>query len=749
MKHQGDEAIPVRVDAAEKTGGIARYVDDIHCADLLHAATVRTRLPGGRLRAMLKREGFDWSGFVLVTSADIPGENAVKMIERDQPLLVEDRFRHAAEPVALLAHADPQKLAAGLAAIELDEVSEAAPLFDIDEALGAGIQIVPGNVFTEYRLGKGDPASGAAASAVIVEGTFHTPAQEHLYIEPQGMLAQQLPDGSLRVAGSMQCPYYVLDALVFATGLPRERIQVVQTTTGGGFGGKEDYPSMIACHAALLALKAGGRPVKLIYDRGEDMRATPKRHPSRTNIRLGADAEGRLTLIDIDFALDGGGYVTLSPVVLSRGVIHAPGPYRCDNISVLGRAVATNHPPFGAFRGFGAPQSIFAMEAAMDRLAAALGLDPAELRRRNLLQTGDRFPTGNLVGEDAAMHAVLEQALAESGYAARRAAHDEWNRAGHGTRRGIGIATFAHGSGFTGNGELHLRSRAGLRAHADGRIEVLASTTEIGQGMATTFAQIAAAALKLPLERVNLAPTDTTQVPNSGPTVASRTCMVVGRIVQDAAAQLIDRLRHHAALPADYTPADFADACRRHHEDYGPLVEIAQYQAPDGEAWDDETFTGPAYAAYAWAAYVADVEVDLATLETRVTDFVAVQEVGRAIHPVIARGQIEGGVAQGIGYALYEDVVWGADGLMANDRLTNYIIPTSADLPPIRVHFQETAADAPGPQGAKGLGELPMDGPAPAIANAVRQALSVDVDRLPLFPEYLLDRLTSHHKDVA
>ncbi|APZ43265.1 xanthine dehydrogenase [Acidihalobacter ferrooxydans] len=749
MTQYRQDPAPVRIDAQEKTNGTAHYVDDIPCTDPLYAATVRTRLPGGRLRALRRRADFDWDGFVVVTADDIPGENALKMIQHDQPLLVADRFRHAGEPVALLAHSDPARLAAGIAAIELDETIDQPPLFDLDEALHSSTQIVPGNVFTEYRLHKGALANGEAAASVLIEGVFHTPAQEQLYIEPQGMIAQVLPNGVLRVIGSMQCPYYVLDALVVATGLSAERIQVVQTTTGGGFGGKEDYPSMIACHAALLALKAGGRPVKLIYERGEDLRVTPKRHPSRTRIRLGADTDGRLTLIDIDFALDGGAYLTLSPVVLSRGVIHAPGPYRCDNISVHGRAVATNHPPNGAFRGFGAPQSIFAMEAAMDRLADALGLDPAELRRRNLLETGDTFPTGNRVGDDAAMQAVLVQALRESDYSARRAAHDAWNRAGHGTRRGIGLATFAHGSGFTGNGEVNLRSRAGLRALPDGRVEILASTAEIGQGMATTFAQIAAAALKLPLAQVRMAPTDTRQVPNSGPTVASRTCMVVGRIVQDAAAQLIARLQRDAGLPADYAPGDFAHACRRHHETHGPLVEIAQYKAPPGDAWDEATFTGPAYAAYAWAAYVADVEVDLATLETRVTDFVAVQEIGRAIHPVIAQGQIEGGVAQGIGYALYEDIAWGEDGVMANDRLTNYIIPTSADLPPLRVYFQETATDAPGPQSAKGLGELPIDGPAPAIANAVRHALGVDVDRLPLFPEYLLDLFDNHKKDVA
>lgn len=739
---------PTRVDAADKLAGRTRYVDDIDYPDMLHAATLRTRHPGGTLEDVRLDPEWDWSGFVVVSAADIPGSNVIKAIADDQPALVAHRYRHAAEPVALIAHADRARLAEALTHIEVVETPEPAPLFDIDEALASPRRIVPGNVFTDYTLAKGDLTEGERRATTVVEGTFRTGAQEHVYIEPQGMIGRLMPDGELRIEGSMQCPYYVLDALVIATGLPAERIRVVQTATGGGFGGKEEYPSMIACHVALLALKAGGRPVKLVYDRGEDMRATPKRHPSRSHVRVGADADGKLCLIDIDFALDGGAYTTLSPVVLSRGVIHAPGPYRCEHIRVRGRAVATHHPPFGAFRGFGAPQSIFALETALDRLADRLGLDPAELRRRNLLAPGDTFPTGNLADTDAVAGAALEQALAESDYVQRRAAHDAWNRTGHPTRRGIGLATFCHGSGFTGSGEVNLRSRAGLRVTANGLVELLSSSTEIGQGMATTFTQIAADALRLPLGHIRVAPTDTRVVPNSGPTVASRTCMVVGHLIEDSARAMIERLTAEAGLPKDYDAVAFTVACARLHDAGGRTEEIAQYHAPAGVEWDEQQFRGAAYASYAWAAYVADIEIDLDTLAVTVNDFVAVQEIGRAVHPVIAAGQIEGGVAQGIGLALFEDVVWNDAGVMANDRITHYILPTSADLPPIRVFFQETA-DAPGPGGAKGIGELPMDGPAPAVANAVRHALGIDIDAVPILPEHLLAKLTTDHKEVA
>jgi CO/xanthine dehydrogenase Mo-binding subunit len=739
-KQQTDQqkASPRRVDGIAKIRGTALYVDDLPCAGVLHGATVRTMEAGGTLQEVVFDPAIDWSEFVVVTARDIPGMNAVKLLEDDQVVLVDRAFRHAGEAVVLLAHADPEKLRMALKGISLVVLPNTAPIFDIDAALAAQQEIIPGNIYTDYLLDRGDVAEGEHLADVVIEERFLTPSQEQLYIEPQGMLAHLQKDGSILVEGSMQCPYYVLDALVQCMGMDKNHLRVVQSTTGGAFGGKEDYPSVIACHAALLALKAGGRSVKLVYERGEDLRVTPKRHPSRTLIRLGANKAGELQFIDMDFAIDGGAYRTLSPVVLSRGVIHAPGPYKCPHIRVRGRAVATNHPPFGAFRGFGAPQSIFAMEVAMDRLARKLAMDPAELRRINLLRTGDVNPTGDVVGADCFAHATLDAALEHTHYYRRLAEYRAWNAAGHQTRKGIGLATFAHGAGFTGNGELHLASRVSLQALANGHVEILCSNTEMGQGAATTLVQIAADALGLPMDRVHLAQTDTSRVPNSGPTVASRTCMVVGDLVQKAAGQLLQRLRETAELVAPHDAQSFAAACARLCAAVGDTLVTAQYQPPTDMRWDEQAFWGRAYASYAWAAYIAEVEVDVLTLETQVIDFTAVQEIGDAVHPVIVQGQIEGGVAQGIGYALYEDVLWNERGVMANDRLTNYIIPTSADLGFMHVVLLEGGLGA-GPKGAKGVGELPMDGPAPAIVNAIQRALDIDIRQIPVNPEMLLE----------
>ena len=744
MKQRPDQqaAIPSRVDGVAKVRGVALYVDDLPCADVIYGATVRTTEAGGTLQEVAFDPAIDWSEFVVVTARDIPGRNAVKLLEDDQVVLVDHAFRHAGEAVVLLAHADQEKLRKALKGVSLVELPNPSPIFDIDAALAAQQEIIPGNIYTDYLLDRGNVAEGEHLAGVVIEERFLTPSQEQLYIEPQGMLAHLQKDGSILVEGSMQCPYYVLDALVQCLGMDKDHLRVVQSTTGGAFGGKEDYPSVIACHAALLALKAGGRSVKLVYERGEDLRVTPKRHPSRTLIRLGANKAGELQFIDMDFAIDGGAYRTLSPVVLSRGVIHAPGPYKCPHIRVRGRAVATNHPPFGAFRGFGAPQSIFAMEVAMDRLAGKLAMDPAELRRINLLRTGDVNPTGDVMGADCFAHAALDAALEHTHYYHRLAEYRAWNAAGHQTRKGIGLATFAHGAGFTGNGELYLASRVSLQALANGHVEILCSNTEMGQGAATTLVQIAADALGLPMDCVHLAQADTSRVPNSGPTVASRTCMVVGDLIQKAAGQLLQRLRETAALAASHDAQSFAAACARLCAAAGDTLVTAQYQPPADMRWDEQAFLGRAYASYAWAAYIAEVEVDVLTLATRVLDFTAVQEIGNAVHPVIVQGQIEGGVAQGIGYALYEDVLWNERGVMANDRLTNYIIPTSADLGFIHVVLLEGGLGA-GPKGAKGVGELPMDGPAPAIVNAIQQALDIDIRQIPVRPEMLLELTVS------
>jgi CO/xanthine dehydrogenase Mo-binding subunit len=535
----------------------------------------------------------------------------------------------------------------------------------------------------------------------------------------------------------MQCPYYVHKALMALFALPANKVRVVQAETGGGFGGKEEYPSMIAGHAALLAWKSG-KPVKIVYDRAEDMAATTKRHPSRTRHRTAVTRGGKLLAMEIDFVIDGGAYTTLSPVVLSRGTIHAAGPYCCPNVRIRSRAVATNAPPHGAFRGFGAPQSIFALERHFDHVARAAGLSPEEFRRRNFLHAGETTATGQVIRENVNLNQLMDRALRVSDYAAKSERYARENP-GRRIKKGIGFASFMHGAGFTGSGEEYLASVVELEATPEGIVRVLTANTEIGQGTNTVFTQIAAQALGIESDRIEIARPDTRSVPNSGPTVASRTCMVVGKLVESAALGLKQKLVQAGLLTEGYTSAEFARSCRAYNETYGPLKSRAQYQPPPGIHWDDATYQGDAYGAYAWAVYVADVAVDLVTYEVRVNDFVAVQEVGKVIHPVLAAGQIEGGVAQGIGYALYENVVW-SNGRMVNGQMTNYIMPTAADVPPIRVFFEEQPY-AYGPSGAKGIGELPMDGAAPAIVNAIENAVGVSICRIPVTPEVLMEAL--------
>jgi CO/xanthine dehydrogenase Mo-binding subunit len=730
-----------RKEGRAKVTGAARYVDDMSLPGMLHGVTVRSPSPRGRIRDIRFEPGLPWDEFTIVTAADVPPPNRIALILDDQPCLADDVVNHAEEPVVLLAHADKALLEKARRAVTI-EIEPLPAIHTIDDALDARTVIWgTDNIFKSYLVNRGDVDAAWPGAHRIVEGEYSTGAQEQLYIEPQGVIAAAGEDGDITVWGSLQCPYYVHKALTALFGLADRHVRVVQMDTGGGFGGKEEYPSLIAAHAALLARKSG-RPVKLIYDRAEDMVATTKRHPSRTRHRTAVDRDGRLVAMDIDFVLDGGAYCTLSPVVLSRGVLHAVGPYFCPNVRVRGRVVATSTPPHGAFRGFGAPQSLFALERHMNVVASANGLAPDEFRRRNFITEGQTSAVGQVMREPIEMGRLLDRALDLSDYHAKRARFAERNPHSR-VKKGMGFATFMHGAGFTGSGEDHLASVVALEATPDGRVRVLAASTEIGQGTNTIFAQIVADALGIGYDDVEIAQPDTAAVPNSGPTVASRTTMVVGRLLETAALTLKRTLIDAALLHEPYEADAFAAACRAHLATRGPLRASSKYQAPPGIHWDDETYQGDAYGAYAWAVYVAEVSVDTTTCEIHVEDFVALQEIGKVIHPVLAAGQIEGGVAQAIGFALYEEVVW-RDGRMANAQMTNYIMPTSMDLPPIRVFFEERPY-AYGPAGAKGIGELPMDGVAPAIANAIEQAIGARVTHVPVTPERLMDLMEPRH----
>jgi CO/xanthine dehydrogenase Mo-binding subunit len=728
------QSVP-RKEARQKVAGRARYVDDLTLPGMLYGVTVRSTAARGFIRDIDFEPGLPWDEFTVVTSDDIPGANRVALIVNDQPYLADETVNHPEEPVVLLAHHDRHLLEEARRRVKV--VVEPRPaVFTIDDALSRG-EIVWGddNVFKSYLVSRGEVDAAFQGAHLVVAGEYETGAQEQLYIEPNGMLAIADPESGVTVWGSMQCPYYIHRSLIGLFNLSSERIRVVQMETGGGFGGKEEYPSIIAGHAALLAWKSG-RPVKMIYDRLEDMAATTKRHPSRTRHRTAVDADGRLLAMDIEFVIDGGAYCTLSPVVLSRGTIHAAGPYFCPNVRIRSTAVATNAPPHGAFRGFGAPQSVFALERQMDRVAAAAGLTPEDFRRRNFIRTGQSNAVGQTIREQVDMAALLDRAFELSDYHAARAECERLNATGP-IKRGIGLACFMHGAGFTGSGEQHLASLVTVEAATDGHVRVLAASTEIGQGTNTVFAQIVCDALGIDCSDIEVAQPDTAVVPDSGPTVASRTCMVVGKLLETAALGLKSTLIGSGLLQPDYDASSFRTAAAEYVSRHGPLRATAQYQPPDGLRWDDEKYEGDAYGAYAWAVYVARVAVDLTSFEVHLEDFVAVQEVGKVINPILAAGQIEGGVAQAIGWALYEDVVW-REGRMANGQMTNYIMPTSMDLPPIRVEFVEQPYPH-GPAGAKGIGELPMDGPAPAIFNAVHHATGLDVRQLPLTPEVLFD----------
>ena len=747
---------PPRKEGKAKVLGRAQYVDDITLPDMWYGATVRSTIPHGRISSISFGLDIPWHEFTIVSAADIPGENTIVHLTKDHPCLAVTNVNHVEEPILLIAHPNKAVLPAAVAAVHIT-YEELPAIYTIEESERKETIIwnegSEPNTFKTYLMQKNQvpiPDEIWQKADYIVEGEYRTGAQEQLYIENNGVIAEYDAETGVTVRGSMQCPFYLVHALELVFNLPAEKCRVIQTETGGAFGGKEDFPSVIGSHAALLAMKSG-HPVKLCYDRAEDMAATTKRHPSRTRHRTAVSKDGKLLAGEIDFAIDGGAYATLSPVVLSRGTIHAPGPYHWPYITVRAKAMATNIPPHGAFRGFGAPQSIFALERHMDKIAKVVGLTPEELRRRNLLSTGDRTATGQLLSDPVDMQHLLTRALQESNYHAKRAQFDRDNPTST-IRRGIGFATFFHGAGFTGSGERRLNSLVAIELTPEGQPLILVSSTEFGQGTNTILCQVAAQALRLPYDQVLIAQPDTSQVPNSGPTVASRTAMIVGKLVERAAESLLATLAPFLAShseadgsipssePPSHTPAQFRRAALRHLAQFGSLRAEARYESPGNIFWDDETYSGEAYPAYAWAVYVAEVAVDTTTYAATVTNFHALQEVGKVLNPILAAGQIEGGVAQGIGYALYEKCLW-QNGHLANNQMTNYIMPTSTDLPPIHVSFEETPTPH-GPGGAKGIGELPMDGPAPAILNAIEHATGIAFTEIPLLPEDIFERMT-------
>jgi len=735
-----------RPDAVDKVRGTARFADDLGFPGMLHGAVVRSPHPHARILRIDPSPALqDPSVICVVTHDDIPGANIVHVIYDDQPALASDVVRYIGEPVALVAASTRRaaKRAAGEVIVEYEELPVVddpvralepnAPVIVSDPAAAEG----GGNCFNKMVLRKGDAEAGFAEADVIVEEEYETGYQEHAYIEPQGATAVPDDFGSITIYGSVQCPFYVQNATAKVMGLPLSKVRIVQTSTGGAFGGKEDVPSLIASLAALMAHKAS-RPVKLILDRGEDILTTSKRHPARVRYRTGAKSDGTLTAIEVDVILNAGAYQTLSSAVLWRSLCTAAGPYRVPSAKVDARSVATNTVPNGAFRGFGSPQVIFPHESQMDLLAETLGLDRGEIRRRNLLKPGDRTSTEQLVTESVGAPETLEQALEMSDWESRLERVATFNDAHADRKRGVGVASVIYGVGLGGKAPFLDKAGATMKLDADGSVTVAVGTVEMGQGLTTIMIQLTAETLGVPIERVQMAPVDTSRVPDSGPTVASRGTMMSGLAVIDAAEKLkvrIEAVAEDLGIPLDACGErlpEIAQALWLANRD--PAVEGWAQTEP--VSWNPETGLGDVYPVYAFATHVAEVEVDVATGEAHVVDFVAVHDSGTVLNRTLATGQVQGGVAQGIGFALMEEIPQREGKLIVNG-LTTYRLPTVQDVAPeTKVGFVEAKFPA-GPFGAKGIGEVPLMASHAAVASAVGHAIGRAPTRYPLSPDYL------------
>ncbi len=736
-----------RPDAVDKVRGEARFVDDLAFSGMLFGKVIRSAVPHARIRKLDLTKVVDHPQVVCTVTADeIPGRNVVHVIYDDQPALAKEIVRYVGEPIALIAAQDRRSACEAETLAQID-YKELPAVYDPLEALkpDAPVVAVPEaveqrpNLFNKMRLVKGDIEQGFAEADVIVEEDYSTGYQEHAYLEPQGAIAIPEEHGAIAIYGSLQCPFYVQAAVARVLGLPLSKVRVIQTATGGAFGGKEDVPSLVASLAALLSWKAR-RPVKLVFDREEDILTTSKRHPAIVRYRSGAKKDGTLTAIEVDFVYNAGSYQTLSSAVLWRGLITAAGPYRIPHVSIHGRSVATNTVPCGALRGFGSPQVIFPHESQMDLLGERLGIDRLEIRRRNALKPGDETVAGQRLEESVGVKETIEQAGKLANWNTRLKSIGASNASCQYRKRGLGISTVMYGVGLGAKAPFLDKAGAYLKLEPDGSVAVAVGTVEMGQGLTTALTQIASQALEIPMNWIHLAPVDSSRVPDSGPTVASRGTIMSGLAILDAASKLRQRILGVATdlnIPETEIPDRLPEIAQSFWlRNLDPATEgWASTQPVD---WDPETGQGNPYSVYAYATHIAEVEVDLITGEVSVEDYVAVHDSGKILNLQSASGQVEGGIAQGLGFALMEEIP-AKDGSLQVNGFTTYRIPTIRDVAPYpKVDFVEALYSA-GPFGAKGIGEVPLMAAHAAVSRAVAHALGKKICAYPLSPERVIE----------
>ena len=704
----------VRVDAVQKARGEAVYVCDMTLPNMQYAYMVRSTIARGRIKAIHVPELPE--GYYFISAKDIPaqGKNELWMIAKDWRCFAEDYVLYVGETIGLVVGPDRSVLKRIKAQIKID-YEEQTPAVTIDD----GIHCVGGpmfpeknsNVMCELFCEKGRPMDEVFAEAdEVFEETIETPYQEHVHLETNSAIAD-MEDGKFVFYASAQCPFYIRKSIAGLLDIPYDDIIVRQCTTGGAFGGKEHFPDVL-CGALLVAENKIRKPIKMVFDREEDTQFSVKRHPSKCIYKT-AVKDGKITGVYGHIYYNCGAYLSSSYVVLQRGVFHGNGVYTFDNTYLKGEGIGTNMFPSCAFRGFGAPQTLFAIETHLDHLAHHLGVDPLEFKMQYLAKKGDETTTNGHIIEEVKLPEMLEVVTRESDY---------WRKAKEyelGCGRGIGIAMYNHGGAFTGNGE-----QAIIKAHArlvktGDRVSIQVGSTEMGQGFKTSLRKICAATLGVSIDQIEYLDPDTSKVVDSGPTAASRSTMVVGRLVERAAQEMKER----------WSEGDFT-------------TEV-EYEHPDGYPWDQTTFRGDAYLGYGWGVACVEVEVDKLTNEVKTLGVWSSHEIGKAIDELIVHGQINGGILQSLGYGSMEKLeVKG--GRFKQKSMSDYVIPTSMDFPKQFYHIQENPYPW-GPYGAKGMGELVFNGASAAYVDAVERALNTRFTSIPIPPEAIEEAMKHVH----
>jgi CO/xanthine dehydrogenase Mo-binding subunit len=738
----------VRHDARDKVAAAVAYAGDWAMPGMLHAVVVRSPYPSARIRGIDTSRAAAMPGVATIMTArdvprntlwtDVPGQTtAVGRLRARLHVLAEDRVRHQGEPIALVAAETLEQARDAAEAVVVDY--EPLPgVFSPEAALAPGAPQVhdEGNLLAHWRIGRGDVDAAFARAAVVVEGEYRTQFVDAAYLEPESGVAWIDSDGVITIRVSTQVIEHFRD-VAEVLQVPQNRVRVIGTYLGGGFGGKEDVT--VEVYLGLLAWRTR-RPVRMVWTRQESLVARAKRHPYRFRYRTAAAANGEILGQRVDILGDAGGYAYLSALVLLYSSVTACGPYRVPAAHVEARVAYTNNPPTSAMRGFGAMQTVFGYESQMDRVARALKLSPLEVRRANALRRGDTLPVGQVIETEVALPALIDRAWAALGAPTPpRAAH---------VRVGRGLACNLQPYGRIV--WLHDWSSAWVGFEMDGSLVVRSGVPDVGGGQASSLCQIAAEVLGVPLERVSVHIADSALTPLAGTTTASRQLYMSGNAVLKAASELRAQLLDAAGaiLGADPAALDLADGAV-HARDGRTLAltdllaqcarrgvargHLAVYHAPAGEPVDLATGSGKIFPDYTYGAHAAEVEVDTETGVVRVLKLAAAHDVGRAINPQSVEGQIQGGAVQGLGYGLMEEVVL-EDGVNLSASFASYLIPSALDVPDVTPGVHESG-EGLGPYGARGIGEPPIGPPAAAVANAIEDATGVRVTTLPLTGE--------------